>query len=101
MGGQAELSSLPISFLVISYSNMDEDKEFQQLVQMEAQKAEISANVSKLTDRCWETCSFYPKGKMDGRTETCLNNCVQRYFDLSLLLQQRFMQKAQQMQQHQ
>merc|ERR1712045_564878 len=101
MGGQADLSYLPISFSVeffLCTQNMDQDPEFQQMVQLETQKAELSAQTSKLTDICWDTCSFYPKDKLDSRTEDCLNNCVQRYIDLSLQLQQRFMQKQQQMQ---
>jgi len=34
-----------------------------------------------------------PGTKLDGRTETCLQNCVERFIDVSLLITNRFAQK--------
>lgn len=36
-----------------------------------------------------------PGSKIDSRTETCLNNCVDRFIDVSLLITNRFAQLLQ------
>lgn len=37
-----------------------------------------------------------PGTKLDSRTETCLNNCVDRFIDVSLLVTNRFAKLIQQ-----
>ena len=47
--------------------------------------------VNKLTETCWDKCvSDKPASRLDGRTETCLTNCVDRFLDASLSIAQRF-----------
>ena len=68
------------------------DPELAQFVQMESQKAEFQNQIHKLTDTCWETCMDKPRDKLDGRTETCMVNCVERFIDMSLVITNRFQQ---------
>ncbi|XP_074603220.1 translocase of inner membrane 8 [Brevipalpus obovatus] len=67
------------------------DKELQHFLIQEQQKAQFQAQVHKLTDACWEKCVVdKPSSKLDGKTETCITNCVDRFIDASLAITQRF-----------
>ncbi|TGZ69240.1 hypothetical protein CRM22_003845 [Opisthorchis felineus] len=67
------------------------DAELQTFVQMLQQRAGFQSRISHLTSICWDKCvSGYPAAKMDGKKETCLQNCVDRYMDVSVLLRTRF-----------
>lgn len=39
---------------------------------------------------CWDKCIDKPGSKLDSKTEACLNNCVNRFIDVSLLITKRF-----------
>ncbi|EPB79577.1 Tim10/DDP family zinc finger [Ancylostoma ceylanicum] len=41
--------------------------------------------VHTLTGRCWDVCfaDYRPPSKLDGKTATCLQNCVNRMIDAS------------------
>ncbi|KAF6778624.1 hypothetical protein AHF37_10133 [Paragonimus kellicotti] len=55
------------------------------------QRASFQSRVNHLTSLCWEKCvSGYPPGKLDGKKSTCLENCAERYLDVSILLRTRF-----------
>merc|ERR1719430_1762731 len=71
------------------------DKEMQEFVMMETQKAQFQAQVHKLNDVCWERCVDRPSSKLDSRQETCLTNCVDRFVDVSLTITNRFAQLLQ------
>jgi len=45
-----------------------------------------------MTDLCWEKCMGTPSAKLDTKTETCMDNCAQRFVDVSLLITNRFAQ---------
>lgn len=51
--------------------------------------------IHEFNDICWEKCMDKPGSKLDSRTETCLNNCVDRFIDVSLLITNRFAQLLQ------
>jgi import inner membrane translocase subunit TIM8 len=51
--------------------------------------------IHEFNDICWEKCMDKPGSKIDSRTETCLNNCVDRFIDVSLLITNRFAQLLQ------
>lgn len=91
------------------------DSELQEFLMVEKQKAQFNAQVSfnnhisihlflidifvfqihEFNDFCWEKCVDKPGSKLDSRTETCLNNCVDRFIDVSLLITNRFAQLLQ------
>ena len=68
------------------------DPEMKSFLEMESQKAQLQAQIHKLNDTCWDICMDKPREKLDGRTETCLCNCVDRFIDTSLLVANRFQQ---------
>jgi import inner membrane translocase subunit TIM8 len=54
-------------------------------------KCVFPLQVNKLTETCWDKCvTDKPGARLDGRTETCLSNCVERFLDTSLSISQRF-----------
>jgi import inner membrane translocase subunit TIM8 len=72
------------------------DAEFQEFLQIEQQKAQLTGQIHRLTDVCWDTCVMErPKDRLDGRTETCVSNCVDRFIDVSLTITGRFQQMLQ------
>uniref|UniRef100_V5I1Y4 Mitochondrial import inner membrane translocase subunit n=1 Tax=Ixodes ricinus TaxID=34613 RepID=V5I1Y4_IXORI len=52
------------------------DREMQAFLAVEQQKAQFQAQVHRLNEICWDKCVDKPSTKLDGRTETCLSNCV-------------------------
>lgn len=75
--------------------SQDIDPELQEFLTMEQQKAQFQAQTHRLFDQCWDLCLDKPKDKLDGRTETCLTNCVDRFIDVSLAITGRFQQMLQ------
>ncbi|KAJ9581995.1 hypothetical protein L9F63_003685 [Diploptera punctata] len=73
----------------------DGDRELQELLLMEKQKAQFHAQIHEFSDVCWDKCMDRPGSKLDSRTETCLTNCVDRFIDVSLLITNRFAQLLQ------
>jgi len=64
--------------------------ELQLFINIEQEKARLRAQVTAMTDVCWEKCMGYPSSKLDSKTEVCLDNCVQRFVDVTLLITNRF-----------
>ncbi|KAH0566411.1 hypothetical protein GP486_000194 [Trichoglossum hirsutum] len=65
----------------------DKDKqELQQFLLNESQKARIQQSVHSLTDICWKKCvtGRISSGRVDGKEESCLQNCVDRFMDANL-----------------
>ncbi|KAH8286567.1 hypothetical protein KR054_011682 [Drosophila jambulina] len=71
------------------------DKELQEFLMIEKQKAQVNAQIHEFNEVCWEKCIGKPSVKLDSATETCLSNCVDRFIDTSLLITQRFAQMLQ------
>ncbi|XP_017466434.1 PREDICTED: mitochondrial import inner membrane translocase subunit Tim8 [Rhagoletis zephyria] len=78
-----------------SLSSVSTDKELQEFLMIEKQKAQVNAQIHEFNDICWEKCIGKPGSKLDSSTETCLSNCVDRFIDTSLLVTQRFAQLLQ------
>ncbi|RWS05612.1 mitochondrial import inner membrane translocase subunit Tim8-like protein [Dinothrombium tinctorium] len=67
------------------------DKDLQEFILAERQKAQFQAQVHRLNSICWDKCvTDKPSSKLDSRTEACLSNCVDRFIDTSLAITQRF-----------
>lgn len=50
--------------------------------------------VHKLTEHCWDKCvNDKLTSRFDGKTETCITNCVERFIDASVVIAQRFSSK--------
>lgn len=83
------------SFASPSSSQGKEDKELQEFLFVEKQKAQFNAQIHEFNDFCWDKCVEKPGSKLDSKTETCLTNCVDRFIDVSLLITNRFAQLLQ------
>ncbi|CAH8523904.1 unnamed protein product [Schistosoma guineensis] len=67
------------------------DKELQTFIQTIQQRAEFQNHVNHLTSVCWDKCAVgYPSSKMDAKKANCIENCTERYLDVSMLLRSRF-----------
>ncbi len=66
------------------------DQELQAFIQMESEKAKFQAQIHNYTDVCWEKCVDKPGKNLDGKTEACLQNCVERFIDTTLFIAERF-----------
>ncbi|XP_030380697.1 mitochondrial import inner membrane translocase subunit Tim8 [Scaptodrosophila lebanonensis] len=78
------------------YENLSgNEKELQEFLMIEKQKAQVNAQIHEFNEICWEKCIGKPSTKLDHATETCLSNCVDRFIDTSLLITQRFAQMLQ------
>ncbi|XP_019175488.1 PREDICTED: mitochondrial import inner membrane translocase subunit TIM8 [Ipomoea nil] len=65
--------------------------EMQQFLNEEKQRAMINELVGKITSSCWDKCITSTPGSKFSSSETnCLNNCAQRYMDMSVLIIKRF-----------
>lgn len=59
------------------------DPALQRQLLAESEKAKFQLLVHNLTETCWDKCMDKPSYRLDSRTETCLQNCVQRFIDSS------------------
>ncbi|XP_031836436.1 translocase of inner membrane 8 [Nomia melanderi] len=68
------------------------DNELQEFLLIEKEKAQFQSQIHEFNHICWDKCVDKPGAKLDSRTETCLQNCVDRFIDVSLLITNRFAQ---------
>ncbi|CAG06486.1 unnamed protein product, partial [Tetraodon nigroviridis] len=83
------------SFDSLSASEKAEATELQRMIAIEQQKAQFQAQVHTFTDVCWDKCVDSPGSRLDPRAETCLQNCVERFIDTTLMITSRFSQMVQ------
>merc|ERR1719278_1536096 len=62
------------------------------------QQMQVMQQLHKTTEMCWDLCVGTPSSSLSSREEACLNNCVGRFIDTTLLITNRFSQLAQKMQ---
>ncbi|CAH8539751.1 unnamed protein product [Schistosoma guineensis] len=68
------------------------DKELQTFIQTIQQRAEFQNHVNHLTSVCWDKCAVgYPSSKMDAKKANCIENCTERYLDVSMLLRRNYL----------
>ena len=59
------------------------DAHLASFIEQENQKQRFQSVVHSLTEQCWELCSPSISSRLDGKSETCLANCVERFIDSS------------------
>jgi import inner membrane translocase subunit TIM8 len=59
------------------------DPQLASFIEQENQKQRFQAVVHTLTEQCWDLCAPSISSRLDGRSETCLANCVERFIDSS------------------
>jgi len=76
------------------------DSRLQQFIQQETERQRFQKVIHELNEKCWDTC-IEPQGKpsnrLDGKSESCLRNCVDRFIDANLLVTGRIQKKAMEM----
>lgn len=74
-------------------NNAQIDRKLQEELVAEEQKARFQSQIHMFTDMCWEKCVDNPGNKLDGKTETCLVNCVERFLDTNIFIAKRFSER--------
>ncbi len=59
------------------------DAQLASFIEQENQKQRFQAVVHTLTEQCWDLCAPSISSRLDGRSEVCLANCVERFIDSS------------------
>jgi import inner membrane translocase subunit TIM8 len=59
------------------------DSQLASFIEQENQKQRFQAVVHQLTEQCWDLCAPSISSRLDGRSEVCLANCVERFIDSS------------------
>lgn len=73
--------------------NAQVDRRLQEELMAEDQKYKFQQQVHEFTDMCWEKCVDKPGNKLDGKTETCIVNCVERFLDTNMFIAKRFSER--------
>ncbi|RPD63107.1 hypothetical protein L226DRAFT_564494 [Lentinus tigrinus ALCF2SS1-7] len=61
-------------------------KELQQFIETEQAHARVQSQVHNLTSLCWDKCVGSISSGFSGKEQSCLANCVDRFFDTSSFL---------------
>jgi len=63
-----------------------DNRELQQFIQNENQKSTVQRSVHELTETCFKKCitGSISSGKLAGKEESCVQNCVERFMDSNL-----------------
>jgi len=82
------MDELEISQEELSRLSPGDQQQLQVFVQSEVQKATIQKTVHELTETCFKKCivGSISSGKLAGKEETCMANCVDRFMDSNLAL---------------
>merc|ERR1711962_1576622 len=80
--------------LLESLVKMSQDAALQRLIARTQAQQQVQAILHDLTEKCWDTCIDKPGPKMDGKSENCLKNCVQRFLDTNIAVTQNLEKKA-------
>lgn len=78
--------------------NEETRKELASFMEREKAQAEVDSAIHSFTKMCWKKCiSGTPSGTRFSRgEETCLMNCVDRFFDTSAFLVTKIQEKREQ-----
>lgn len=76
-----------------SSGNAQDDKKLQEELVAQDQLFKFNSQVSAFTDMCWDKCVEKPGSKLDGKTETCLVNCVERFLDTQMFITKRLAER--------
>jgi import inner membrane translocase subunit TIM8 len=67
----------------LSGSSSIGDPQLASFIEQENQKQRFQTVVHTLTEQCWDLCAPSISSRLDGKSETCLANCVERFIDSS------------------
>ncbi|KAI0757159.1 Tim10/DDP family zinc finger-domain-containing protein [Daedaleopsis nitida] len=61
-------------------------KELEQFIETEQAQARVQSQIHNLTSLCWDKCVGSISSGFSGKEQSCLANCVDRFFDTSAFL---------------
>jgi len=67
----------------LGLEDIQKDPHLQSFIEAETQRQRFQQLVHGLTEQCWDVCVDKPSARLDGKTESCLVNCVERFIDAS------------------
>lgn len=74
-------------------SSLNQDKisqeDLQQFIVLQIQQ-----QIKKLNSVCFERCIEKPGSKLESKQQTCIENCVGRYFDTNGFIANRFVKRT-------
>merc|ERR1711936_1472222 len=64
------------------------DPKMQSFIQKATQMEQLNSIMQELTSRCWDMCVADTKisTSLSGRTESCIENCVERFVDANKVI---------------
>ena len=75
------------------------DATLQRFMQVETEKAKVQGVIHELNEKCWDQCmdKVKPSTRLDGKSQDCLKNCVERFLDANIMITRRIGEKSSQL----
>ena len=72
------------------------DPTLQRFMQIETEKQKVQGVIHELNEKCWDQCmdGVKPSSRLDGRSQDCIKNCVERFLDANIMITRRIGEKA-------
>jgi import inner membrane translocase subunit TIM8 len=72
------------------------DPALQRFIQIETEKQKLQGVIHQLNEKCWDQCmdGVKPSTKLEGRSQDCIRNCVERFLDSNIMITRRMGEKA-------
>ena len=68
-------------------------------MQIETEKQKVQGVIHELNEKCWDQCmdGVKPSSRLDGKSQTCITNCVERFLDANIMITRKMGEKANQL----
>ena len=75
------------------------DPTLQRFMQIETEKQKVQGVIHELNEKCWDQCmdGVKPSSRLDGKSQTCITNCVERFLDANIMITRKMGEKANQL----
>lgn len=73
----------------VEMAHQVEDVAFQKSLKVEMEKARFHESIHEISELCWEKCGPSSDNRLSPKTEQCIDNCVNRFLDVSKLVTNR------------
>ena len=72
------------------------DPTLQRFIQIETEKQKLQGVIHQLNEKCWDQCmdGVKPSTRLDGRSQDCIRNCVERFLDTNIMVTRRMGESA-------
>ena len=72
------------------------DPTLQRFIQIETEKQKLQGVIHQLNEKCWDQCmdGVKPSTRLEGRSQDCIRNCVERFLDANIMVTRRIGEKS-------